>query len=408
MSLHIRVLGVLCLAMCHVFFSPSGLADVITMKNGMTLQGTVTAESPNGFTLDVDGTVFTVAKKEVMTVERGGKTYAVEEGVGQVIPGLARDKNDDSESASAPPSGVEGAIDEEVVAPAKGPVLPLLPAASPSGKTIRVMRNAVRLRSGPGTSFDIVSFVHQGTILGVVDREDDWLKCQLPDGAPAWILADYTETVPETLMLVNGRRVNVREGPSGNMRSLERLNKGVIVAALSPGEEWVRVRTPSGRIGWIHGRLLQQPQSPDVLRPRLRACEWKTPRPEARVVTSAEGTVLQVTTAENTLVLGEAAGFVVLLPTASGLPLPGPSAQGNILWYTLAKDSAMLRDLGLGTEETAGAQAAAVYHVKGQWLEKGTWSFLVPIGGVGRGTVGIVVQEGPERGCLLTLQTIPK
>lgn len=62
----------------------------------------------------------------------------------------------------------------------------------PDPYKVKVTCNVLNIRSGPGTSYDIVGSVKKGDVYTIVDTQDNWGK--LKSGA-GWICLDYTEKV---------------------------------------------------------------------------------------------------------------------------------------------------------------------------------------------------------------------
>jgi hypothetical protein len=58
---------------------------------------------------------------------------------------------------------------------------------------------------------------------------------------------------------VNGRRVNLRSGPSTDEAVLAVLTAGTPVFPERQAEEWMLVRAASGPVGWVHASLLRLP-----------------------------------------------------------------------------------------------------------------------------------------------------
>ena len=63
---------------------------------------------------------------------------------------------------------------------------------TPDPYKVKVTCDVLNIRSGPGTSYDIVGSVNKGDVYTIVETQDNWGK--LKSGA-GWICLDYTEKV---------------------------------------------------------------------------------------------------------------------------------------------------------------------------------------------------------------------
>nr|WP_241254457.1 SH3 domain-containing protein [Brevibacillus sp. SYP-B805] len=93
-------------------------------------------------------------------------------------------------------------------------------AAVPEQAYVTVLNPDTNLRSGPGTSYDIVGRVQAGERYPIVKREDDWFQIRLPDGTTGYIAgwlvnADGTANVVRGNELV-GKVIVVDPGHGGD------------------------------------------------------------------------------------------------------------------------------------------------------------------------------------------------
>lgn len=423
--LPIRLTLLLVVVLC--LLAVAAPADRIEMHNGMLLAGRLVAETDDAFTLEIDGAPFVVAKKDAARVERAGVWHTVEASAAPLFSDLVRKpeppppapkvedtaRRPSAAKQAAPPD--EGPAAAEVTGATYGleaSLWPLLPPALPPGRAVKVNADSVRMRAGPGTTFEPLTYVHRGEILTQLEREDEWLRCEGAGGTVGWIVSDYVDPMEETLLLVAGQRVNLRERPGTQYRSVGRMEKGSVVAAVGENADWKRVRTPAGRVGWAHGPLLVPSPADEVLHPRLRLCEApELARPSVRVAERDGVKVLEITTEEDEFVRSGRAGFVLLTTEGDRAPTGDETIfqrHPTIQWYTVAKNSGMLRRLGFESAGSEGVRSATALHVAGEWLDRGAWAFSLPVRDPSREVVGIVVQEGPRRGCVVRLQTMPK
>jgi N-acetylmuramoyl-L-alanine amidase len=133
--------------------------------------------------------------------------------------------------------------------------------------------NNVNIRSGPGTDYDRLTQVSEGTILTVLAESGSWLQVELPGGDKGWIagwLVDFVGTstgdtklsgeytMPADAgrsVLVMKPSVNIRSGPGLQHPVISSVTLGQQLIILREEGSWYAVRLPDGGSGWIAGWL---------------------------------------------------------------------------------------------------------------------------------------------------------
>jgi len=73
----------------------------------------------------------------------------------------------------------------------------------------------LHLRSGPSTDHDILDRLVRGTVLEVVDSEGKWLKVITPKGKEGWVHGDYVRPIDLTKNPFKGKKVVIDPGHGG-------------------------------------------------------------------------------------------------------------------------------------------------------------------------------------------------
>ena len=125
--------------------------------------------------------------------------------------------------------------------------------------TILVTLDRCNIRMGPGTNFMIKATVEKGTPLVKISEQQGWSQVYLPDGETGWIRNDLHSDTNVTLFAKE--ECNVRDGPGINFRQIDRIPMGTPVIQLGKQDNWFNVRLQSGREGWIREDLLRETAS---------------------------------------------------------------------------------------------------------------------------------------------------
>ena len=124
----------------------------------------------------------------------------------------------------------------------------------------RVVANALRLRSGPGTTHAVISMLYRNNIVLGDEIVNDWVHLTSTDNRTGWSHRAYLELVEElpppaegeAVYRVDAASLNLRQGPGTNYASLGTLKKSEMVTglAVSTDGQWAQVRKANGVTGW--------------------------------------------------------------------------------------------------------------------------------------------------------------
>jgi len=128
--------------------------------------------------------------------------------------------------------------------------------AGPSG---RVTADAVRLRTGPGTSFASVGILSSGQEIPILDEKNGWLRTQYPAGGPCWVSRNVIKTgaAPRT-GIVAADSILVRAAGNARGETGAILGRGDEVTILDETKEWLRIVPPAGANAWVLGKFVER------------------------------------------------------------------------------------------------------------------------------------------------------
>ncbi len=147
-----------------------------------------------------------------------------------------------------------------------------------SGQIAVVSGSSVNIRSGPDTSYGIITQAGLGERLPVLDKSGDWYKISLSSGASGWVAGwlvavgtpivqtstPVNSTTPSTnggsagsgkVAVVTGSIVNVRNGPGTTNAVVGQVSQGNSLPFLEQSGDWYRVKLSNGSTGWVAGWL---------------------------------------------------------------------------------------------------------------------------------------------------------
>ena len=127
----------------------------------------------------------------------------------------------------------------------------------------QVTASALNIRSGPSTSYGVVTKAYKGESVEILESSNGWYKVKLSNGTIGWGSSDYISTSPNssegssdnntstgTKATVTASALNIRSGASTSYGIVTTAYKGEIVEILESSNGWHKVKLSDGKIGW--------------------------------------------------------------------------------------------------------------------------------------------------------------
>ena len=156
---------------------------------------------------------------------------------------------------------------------------------TPTGKMYKVTATALKVRTGPGLSYDSIGLLSQNEVVEEIGASVDrsWLRVRRANGSlQGWSFAQYLERVDSTppppnpdpgdpgtptgkLYKVTATALQVREGPGLDFNSIGLLSQNETVEEIGANADrsWLRIRKPDNSLrGWSFAAYLQSVDTP--------------------------------------------------------------------------------------------------------------------------------------------------
>lgn len=108
----------------------------------------------------------------------------------------------------------------------------------------------LNVRKGPSVENDKIGSLDRGMVVEILETSNGWNKVKLSDGNEGWVSGDYTAKEKAT---VTATELNVRKGPSIENDKIGSLANGTVVEILEHENDWYKVKLDDNQEGWISG-----------------------------------------------------------------------------------------------------------------------------------------------------------
>lgn|GEM_PF-703986 len=112
------------------------------------------------------------------------------------------------------------------------------------------------IRSGPGTNNSVITVLYPGDVLTVYGNEGRWSRVRLSDSRRGYIATSLLRFLEET-GTVTVYMANVRTGPSTSYNIMSVVRQADNLTVIGKSGTWYKVRLADGREGFIAGSLIE-------------------------------------------------------------------------------------------------------------------------------------------------------
>ncbi len=133
-------------------------------------------------------------------------------------------------------------------------------------QTATVTGDVVNVRSGPGSQYNAIAQLSEGTTVTVLDTSNaTWYKIRTPGGIEGYMSSEFLQlngsgsnpSQPPSQYAQTTADVNLRSGAGTGYSVVTVLSSGTLVTVLEvTNSEWVKVRTSGGSVGYLYSEYI--------------------------------------------------------------------------------------------------------------------------------------------------------
>lgn len=119
---------------------------------------------------------------------------------------------------------------------------------------LSVSSRIANIRSGPGTTHEILWKVESYYPILVIKKSGSWINFRDFEGDEGWIHTSLVDKTPTVITVKD--TCNVRTGPGTNHDVIFTVEKGIPFLILDRQKSWIKIQHADGDRGWIHKSLV--------------------------------------------------------------------------------------------------------------------------------------------------------
>jgi SH3-like domain-containing protein len=133
-------------------------------------------------------------------------------------------------------------------------LLIILLAGTASAERVAVSAPVANIRSGPGTSHNILWKVEKYFPLRVIEKSGEWYHFEDFEGDKGWVHQSLVSKI--SAVVTKNDACNIRSGPGTSNKIIFTVEKGIPFKVLKRKGSWIHIEHADGDKGWIHKSLI--------------------------------------------------------------------------------------------------------------------------------------------------------
>ena len=130
----------------------------------------------------------------------------------------------------------------------------MLLAGTASAERLAVSAPVANIRSGPGTSHNVLWKVEKYFPLRVIEKSGDWYHFEDFEGDKGWVHQSLVSKI--SAVVTKNDACNIRSGPGTDNKIIFTVEKGIPFKVLKREGSWIHIEHADGDKGWIHKSLI--------------------------------------------------------------------------------------------------------------------------------------------------------
>ena len=133
-------------------------------------------------------------------------------------------------------------------------LLIMLLAGTASAERLAVSAPVANIRSGPGTSHNVLWKVEKYFPLRVIEKSGEWYHFEDFEGDKGWVHQSLVSKI--SAVITKNDACNIRSGPGTGNKIIFTVEKGIPFKVLKREGSWIHIEHADGDKGWIHKSLI--------------------------------------------------------------------------------------------------------------------------------------------------------